>query len=100
MLITKFETKSKRVKGLCFHPTKPWILVCLHTGVIQLFDFKIGLVIEKFTGHNGPVRSVDFHMSQPIFCSGGDDQKVRVWNYNEKKCLFILKGHMDYIRTV
>ena len=75
-LINKFETKSKRVKGLCFHHSKPWILVSLHTGVIQLFDYQVGVLIEKFTEHDGPVRGIHFHASQPLFCSGGDDQKV------------------------
>lgn len=32
--------------------------------------------------------------------SGGDDHKVRVWNYKLKKCLFVLAGHLDYVRTV
>lgn len=26
--------------------------------------------------HEGPVRSVDFHGTQPLFVSGGDDYKV------------------------
>jgi coatomer protein complex subunit alpha (xenin) len=32
--------------------------------------------------------------------SGGDDCKIKVWNYNTKKCQFTLSGHTDYIRTV
>lgn len=32
--------------------------------------------------------------------SGGDDCKIKIWNYNTKKCLFDLTGHTDYIRTV
>jgi coatomer protein complex subunit alpha (xenin) len=48
----------------------------------------------------GPVRSVHFHNSQPFFVSGGDDCKIKVWNYNTKKCQFNLTGHTDYIRTV
>jgi coatomer protein complex subunit alpha (xenin) len=32
--------------------------------------------------------------------SGGDDHKVKVWNYKSKKCMFTLTGHLDYIRTV
>ena len=35
-MLTKFETKSPRVKGLTFHPTRPWILASLHNGVIQV----------------------------------------------------------------
>ena len=35
-MLTKFETKSNRVKGLSFHPKRPWILASLHSGVIQV----------------------------------------------------------------
>ena len=48
----------------------------------------------------GPVRGLDFHCSQPLFVSGGDDAKIRVWNYKLRRCLFVLTGHLDYIRTV
>jgi len=33
-MIVKFEGKSQRVKGLIFHPKRPWILSCLHNGQI------------------------------------------------------------------
>jgi coatomer protein complex subunit alpha (xenin) len=35
-MLIKFKTKSARVKRLCFHPRRPWILAALHTGVIQV----------------------------------------------------------------
>jgi asparagine synthase (glutamine-hydrolysing) len=35
-----------------------------------------------------------------MFVSGGDDHKVKVWNYKTKKCMFTLSGHLDYVRTV
>eukprot|EP00475_Leptophrys_vorax_P022706 TRINITY_DN3091_c0_g1_i2.p1 TRINITY_DN3091_c0_g1~~TRINITY_DN3091_c0_g1_i2.p1 ORF type:complete len:955 (-),score=257.86 TRINITY_DN3091_c0_g1_i2:1019-3664(-) len=57
-------------------------------------------VIDKFEEHEGPVRGVDFHQTQPIFVSGGDDHKIKVWNYQLRRCLFTLTGHLDYIRTV
>ena len=47
----------------------------------------------------GPVRGIDFHVAQPLFVSGGDDYKIKVWNYKQKKCIFTLLGHLDYIRT-
>lgn len=31
--------------------------------------------------------------------SGADNGNIRVWNYKQKRCLFTLKGHIDYIRT-
>lgn len=97
-MLTKFETKSARVKGLSFHPKRPWILTSLHSGVIQLWDYRMCTLIDKFDEHEGPVRGICFHGQQPLFVSGGDDYKIKVWNYKQRKCLFTLLGHLDYIR--
>lgn len=109
-MLVKFETKSQRVKGLSFHPTRPWILSSLHSGEIQLWDYRIGTLIDKFEEHEGitldssnsqgPVRGINFHPNQPLFVSGGDDYKIVGWNYKTKRKMFVLKGHLDYIRTV
>ncbi|MEW5314346.1 MAG: hypothetical protein WDW38_005854 [Sanguina aurantia] len=99
-MLTKFETKSNRVKGLSFHPKRPWILASLHSGVVQLWDYRMGTLIDRFDEHEGPVRGVHFHKSQPLFVSGGDDYKIKIWNYKLRRCLFTLLGHLDYIRTV
>ncbi|KAK2489071.1 hypothetical protein MC885_011901 [Smutsia gigantea] len=56
-------------------------------------------LIDKFDEHDGPVRGIDFHKQQPLFVSGGDDYKIKVWNYKLRRCLFTLLGHLDYIRT-
>lgn len=34
--------------------------------------------IDRFDEHDGPVRGVDFHKSQPLIVSGGDDYKIKV----------------------
>uniref|UniRef100_D6RH55 Coatomer protein complex subunit alpha n=1 Tax=Mus musculus TaxID=10090 RepID=D6RH55_MOUSE len=52
-MLTKFETKSARVKGLSFHPKRPWILTSLHNGVIQLWDYRMCTLIDKFDEHDG-----------------------------------------------
>ncbi|KAI8854997.1 coatomer WD associated region-domain-containing protein [Chytridium lagenaria] len=99
-MLAKFETKSSRVKGLSFHSKRPWILAALHNGSVQLWDYKIGSLIDRFDEHEGPVRGVCFHPTQPLFVSGGDDYKIKVWNWKQRRCLFTLNGHLDYIRTV
>jgi WD40 repeat protein len=35
-------------------------------------------VIFRFDEHDGPVRGVDFHKTQPLIVSGGDDYKIKV----------------------
>lgn len=96
---TKFESKSNRVKGLSFHPSRPWILASLHNGALQLWDYRLRTLLDVFEEHDGPVRGIDFHHTQPLFVSGGDDYKIKVWNYKLRRCLFTLLGHLDYIRT-
>ncbi|SPQ25812.1 37d74b9f-87d7-446f-90ff-5b8a2ebbc34f [Thermothielavioides terrestris] len=99
-ILTKFESKSSRAKGIAFHPKRPWILVSLHSSTIQLWDYRMGTLIDRFEEHDGPVRGVDFHKTQPLFVSGGDDYKIKVWSLQTRRCLFTLNGHLDYVRTV
>lgn len=71
-------TANISVSGLTFHPTRPWVLCSLHNGIIQLWDYRMCTLIDKFDEHDGPVRGVDFHKQQPLFVSGGDDYKIKV----------------------
>jgi coatomer subunit alpha len=64
------------------------------------WDYRVGTVIDRFEEHDGPVRGVDFHLHEPMLVSGGDDYKIKVWDYKLRRCLFTLLGHLDYIRTV
>ncbi|CED82220.1 coatomer protein subunit alpha [Phaffia rhodozyma] len=99
-MLTKFESKSPRVKGVAFHPKLPLLLASLHNGTIQLWNYQMGTLVERFEEHDGPVRGICFHPTQPIFASAADDYKIKVWNYKTKKCLFTMNGHLDYVRTV
>ena len=163
-MLTKFESKSARVKGLAFHPVRPWVCASLHNGVIQLWvystaalldvyfrfwwifpwslvaastvfswkndiynfhishiyvsssifatrnidyrkhithlnleyvlftswNYRVGTVIDRFEEHDGPVRGVDFHLTQPLIVSGGDDYKIKVWDYKLRALMLLL----------
>ena len=52
-MLTKFETKSNRVKGLSFHPSRPWVLCSLHNGIVQLWDYRMGTLIDRLDEHDG-----------------------------------------------
>ena len=98
--LPKFECKSTRVKGLSFHPTRPWVAASMHNGAVQIWDYKLGVRIDSFEEHDGPVRSVVFHPTQPLLASAGDDHKIRLWDYKLRKCIHTFEGHSDYIRSV
>lgn len=59
----------------------------------------MGAVLNRFEGHDGPVRGLDIHPTQNMFVSCGDDAAIRVWSLQSKKLLFTLTGHFDYVRT-
>ena len=61
----KFETKSKRVKGLSFHKSRPWILASLHNGSINLFDYRAQALLDKFEDHDG--KNLAFIVNKIIF---------------------------------
>lgn len=46
--------------------------------LLQLWDYRMGTLIDRFDEHDGPVRGIAFHRSQPLFVSGGDDYKARL----------------------
>ena len=52
-LVKVFDHQTSRVKGLSFHPRRPWVIVSLHTGFIQLWDYHRGLLISSFNEHEG-----------------------------------------------
>ncbi|EDO18559.1 hypothetical protein Kpol_2001p65 [Vanderwaltozyma polyspora DSM 70294] len=99
-LLTKFESKSTRAKGIAFHPSRPWVLVALFSSTIQLWDYRMGTLLHRYEDHEGPVRGIDFHPTQPLFVSAGDDYTIKVWSLETNKCLYTLDGHLDYVRTV
>lgn len=96
----QFESKSSRAKGLAFHPTRPWLLVSLHSSTIQLWDYRMGTLIDRFEEHDGPVRSVAFHPTQNIFVSGGDDYKIRLWSLQSRKSIAVLSGIPNMVQTL
>lgn len=97
--ILKGRPEARQVYSLLIWQ-RPWILVSLHSSTIQLWDYRMGTLIDRFEEHDGPVRGIDFHKTQPLFVSGGDDYKIKVWSYQTRRCLFTLNGHLDYVRTV
>ncbi|CAK5274683.1 unnamed protein product [Mycena citricolor] len=102
VMLTKFESKSNRVKGLSFHPTQPLLAAGLHNGSIQLWNYRMGVLVDRFDEHEGPVRGLDFHPSRALLASGADDYRIKIWDIRpqNRRCLFTLNGHLDYVRSV
>ncbi|KAH0785747.1 Coatomer subunit alpha-3 [Histomonas meleagridis] len=99
-MFVKLELETERVKGLCFHQSRPWLLVSFHNGEIVIYDYEVGVPLQKYNETDQSVRSVDFHPTLPLFCAGGDDNCVRVFDYEKQRCICTFTDHLDYVRTV
>ncbi|KAF5341886.1 hypothetical protein D9611_001711 [Ephemerocybe angulata] len=110
--------------GLAFHPSQPLLAAALHNGSVQLWNYRMGILVDRFEEHEGPVRGIAIHPTRPLLVTGGDDYKIKVWGAflvprvplqkgcidtttaisryppQNRRCLFTLHGHLDYVRTV
>lgn len=94
------EEETQRVKSIAFHPGKPVVLVALHNGKIQGWNYTYKTILFELAEHEGPVRVVIFHRLIELFASAGDDCLIRLWNYKTRKVESVLKGHTDYVRSL
>jgi len=42
------KTHYVSILGICFHSKRPWVLASLHNGVIQLWDYRMCTLLERF----------------------------------------------------
>jgi len=54
----------------------------------------------RLSGHDAPVRAVDFSPHGPQLLSGSDDQTVRLWNLGTGEQEHALLGHQNIVRAV
>lgn len=57
----QFESKSNRVKGIAFHPRLTLLAASLHSGSIQLWNFQMGVLVDRFEEHDGEFLSPSSH---------------------------------------
>ncbi|RID60734.1 hypothetical protein BRARA_F03864 [Brassica rapa] len=76
-MLTKFETKSNRVKGLTFHPNDDQ--------TIRIWNWQSRTCISVLTGHNHYVMCASFHPKEDLVVSASLDQTVRVWDIGSLK---------------
>jgi len=59
---------------------------------ILLWDTETGLPLEALTGHESPVRCVQFSASGRLLASASDDQSVRLWDLSPRRCIAAFRG--------
>ena len=77
-LVTTWTLTLGQQSCIEYHRHSGLKLVYIKQIFLQLWDYRMGTLIDRFDEHDGPVRGVCFHKSQPLFVSGGDDYKIKV----------------------
>lgn len=52
-------------------------------------------MIQIYEGHEGPVKSIDFHPHCPYLISSSDDGKTKIWNSQKGKLEYTLETHSN-----
>jgi len=42
-----------RAIGLAFHPNQPLLAAALHNGSVQLWNYRMGVLVDRFEEHEG-----------------------------------------------
>jgi WD40 repeat protein/uncharacterized caspase-like protein len=78
--INIFDEHKFSVNDEAFSPDGNLLATAHEDGVVRLWDVKAGMEVKSFTGHEGPVVSIDYSDSGKHILSSGADKTVRVWD--------------------
>lgn len=96
----KLVARSERVKSVEFHPTFPWVLIGLYSGVVSIYDYNTQASLQYIEVASTPIRSAKFIAEKSLFVCASDDKFIRVFNYNTMEKVKEVEAHSDFIRCI
>lgn len=87
MVAAKFFGRSDSIRDVQFSPfERNLFAAACESGSIELWDLrKPDHFLLQFTGHSGPVFSIDWHPEDRSWLgTGGRDKTIKVWNIHNK----------------
>ena len=67
---------------------------------VRVFDLSSRAVLRTMRGHTRSVHATQWSGSLTRIMSGSDDKTARWWDLPTQRCLSVLSGHTDYVRSV
>ncbi|XP_066253484.1 coatomer subunit beta' [Euwallacea similis] len=96
----KLTARSDRVKCVDLHPTEPWMLCSLYSGIVNVFNLENQQLLKTFEVCDLPVRAAKFVPRKNWIVTGSDDMQLRVFNYNTLERVHKFEAHSDYLRCI
>lgn len=65
--------------------------------LLHFVDVETGTPIASMPAHSMSIYTCDYHPTENVICSGGDDKALKVWDLNSGKCIQNLQTHSSWI---
>lgn len=107
--VRTFQSGDRGLAAVEFSDDGAYILAGGNDQIIYKFEVRTGIVVDKYTGHMGLVRSLFLDYNNRRVLSGSYDQSIRVYNFDSIKTTgnydnwttsWILAAKSDYRRIV
>lgn len=80
------------VREIAFSADGQWLLTGADDGLVRVWDWSNGTVVQTLEGHESAVWQVAWSPDDTLIASGDDDGLVRVWSRVDGKMMIELKG--------
>ncbi|KAI8141525.1 WD40-repeat-containing domain protein [Fennellomyces sp. T-0311] len=82
-----------------------YIVIGCDNNRIEVFDTQTARKVRTLEGHEGGVWALQFkggekHDPERVLVSGGCDREVRVWDLNNGRLRYVLRGHTSTVRCL
>lgn len=97
--LLNFYQVNSPINSITFDFFRKIIFIGIAKGEIQLLSWQNGkcnlIFIESFQAHQGIIRQLK--IIKRFLFSAGEDSKLRIWNYCEKKCIQVVE-HDNFVQ--
>ena len=96
----KLKHHGEKIKQVRLHSKEPWLLAAQYNGTAQIFNYETQVperVLEISKEH---LRCCAFIEERNWALFGGDDNKIRGFNYHTQEKVFEALEHKDFVRDM
>ena len=97
----KLSVSDQSINSACINTTGEWLaLGSSRLGQLVVWEWKSESYIMKQQGHSYGLNSVDYSSDGQYIATGGEDNKVKLWNTSSGFCCVTLSAHIAPITAV
>ncbi|KAH8929397.1 WD40 repeat-like protein [Atractiella rhizophila] len=93
------QAHDTAVRSFTWSHSGQWLVSVDQSGIIKYFSGNMNN-LTLFQGHNDCIRDVSFSPNDMRFVTCGDDAKIKLWNFEERREERTLEGHLWDVKAV